>query len=95
MDQVKISKQLNYMKRHGVLAAEREANWMIYRLADPEHPVLKVNLLAMRTLPSSGVPFAADEGRLAEIKQRISAAMEEGCQPLAPSAVAASCCATH
>ncbi len=42
--QVKVSKQLRYMKELGVVEATREANWMIYSLPDPRDPLLETNL---------------------------------------------------
>ncbi len=46
--QVKISKQLAYLKQNGLVEARREATWMIYRLAD-EHPLLLANLAHLRS----------------------------------------------
>ena len=47
-DQVKISKQLRYMKALGLVDCERSAQWMIYRLADAEHPLLRDNLACLQ-----------------------------------------------
>ena len=46
--QVKVSKQLAIMKQLQLIAAKREANWMIYSLIRPEHPLLRVNLDHLR-----------------------------------------------
>ena len=46
--QVKISKQLQYMKKLGVVLGRREGIWMIYSLSEPAHPVLVANLLSIR-----------------------------------------------
>ena len=89
MEQVKVSKQLNYMNRLGLLDKEREANWMIYRIAEPVDPILATNLEAI----SREKEFLEDSGRLAEMKERL---IEEGCgsnpSPI-PAAVASGCCA--
>jgi ArsR family transcriptional regulator len=88
MDQVKVSKQLNYMNRMGLLDKEREANWMIYRLAEPLDPIMATNLEAY----SKGKVFVEDSERLSGLKSRL---MEEGCgtnpNPI-PAAVASGCC---
>ncbi|MDD5272967.1 MAG: metalloregulator ArsR/SmtB family transcription factor [Methylovulum sp.] len=42
--QVKTSKQLQYMKKLGVVGARREGVWMVYSLPEPTHPVLLANL---------------------------------------------------
>ena len=88
IDQVKVSKQLNYMHRYGVLDKEREANWMIYRLAEPIDPILSTNLEAY----SKGKTFMEDSNCITDLKERI---IKEGCgskhSPL-PTAVASGCC---
>ncbi len=92
IDQVKISKQLNYMKRLGLLSAQREANWMIYRLAEPVPPLLEINLQALRAARKTALSFARDEKRLALIKRRISRALDSNPQAAVPAAVASACC---
>lgn len=47
-EQVKISKQLSYMKKLGVIESERHAQWMVYRLAEPKSPVLVKNLKCLK-----------------------------------------------
>lgn len=42
--QVKISKQLNFLKRHDLISAKREGNWMIYSLSDTNTGLLRANL---------------------------------------------------
>jgi len=39
-EQLKVSKQLRYMKQFGMVEAEREAQWMIYRLPGKPHSLL-------------------------------------------------------
>jgi len=46
--QVKISKQLAYLKQNGLAEARREGTWMIYHLAG-EHPLLLANLDHLRS----------------------------------------------
>ncbi|MGB0335307.1 MAG: ArsR/SmtB family transcription factor [Opitutales bacterium] len=42
--QVKISKQLNFLKRYGLLKSTREGNWMVYSLTAPDKGLLQANL---------------------------------------------------
>ena len=46
--QVKISKQLATIKQLGLIHAEREGTWMIYRLSEPVDTLLKTNLSFLR-----------------------------------------------
>ncbi len=51
--QVKMSKQLAYLKQHGFVQATREGTWMIYALTDPENGLLQSNLDYLRTAACS------------------------------------------
>ena len=96
MDQVKVSKQLNYMKRLGFLAAEREANWMIYRLAEPMHPLLMENLEGIKRVaekPLPLLPLRADDAKLAGIRRRIAEQGDSCPQSIVQSACNVACCA--
>jgi ArsR family transcriptional regulator len=44
LDQVKVSKLLTYMKRLGMVKSTCEANWTVYRLAEPVNPIIAMNL---------------------------------------------------
>lgn len=59
-DQVKISKQLGYMKAQGMVEARREAQWMIYRLPEPPHPLLIENLKCLQDCAGEDLRFKAD-----------------------------------
>lgn len=71
-DQVKISKQLRYMKQLGMVEAERQAQWMVYRLADPKHPVLAKNLKCLQDCKPEAACFAEDTARRKKILSRLS-----------------------
>jgi DNA-binding transcriptional ArsR family regulator len=88
LPQVKVSKQLNYMHSLGVLAKVREANWMIYSLAEPVHPVLVKNLEAY----SVENPFLEDSKRLTLLKEQFTCNGSDSSQTNVPSAVATGCC---
>jgi DNA-binding transcriptional ArsR family regulator len=70
-DQVKISKQLRYMKELGMVRGEREAQWMIYQLPDQPHPVLIENLKCLQDLANERSGFAADLRKRAKILHQI------------------------
>lgn len=70
-DQVKISKQLRYMKELGMLEGERIAQWMVYRLADAENPLLWENLQCLQDCYSEQVLFSEDSKKRGQIAKRI------------------------
>jgi ArsR family transcriptional regulator len=70
-DQVKISKQLRYMRELGMVRGEREAQWMIYQLPDRPHPVLIENLRCLQDLANERSEFATDLRKRAQILHQI------------------------
>lgn len=73
-DQVKVSKQLRYMKELGLVEGERQAQWMVYRLVEPDHAVLASNLACLRTTSSEALGLREDLGKRAKIMARIACA---------------------
>ncbi|MGE9293913.1 MAG: ArsR/SmtB family transcription factor [Puniceicoccales bacterium] len=69
-DQVKISKQLSYMKRMGMVEGERQAQWMVYRLADVEQPLLMENLKCLQDCAGESLAFAQDLRRREAVVSR-------------------------
>jgi len=65
--QVKISKHLRYLRDHGMVVAERRANWIIYRLPDSPNPVLVENLRCLQDLIREQKVFQMDLERLEQI----------------------------
>lgn len=59
-DQVKVSKQLRYMKELGMVEAKREAQWMIYRLPANPHSLLIENLRCLQDLAGECPEFRED-----------------------------------
>lgn len=78
-EQVRISKQLRYMKDQGMVEGERCAQWIVYRLADPENRLLAENLRCLQDLVSEDLRFREDLRRREEILGRIR---DEGCETL-------------
>lgn len=60
LTQVRVSKQLLYMKRLGLVEAERKGQWMIYRLARPASPLLHENLRCLQDCYRDTLPFRED-----------------------------------
>ena len=77
-DQVKISKQLRYMKELGMVECERQAQWMIYRLADPTHPILTENLKCLQDCATEKLCFAQDLKKRSEIVAALRQSSEAG-----------------
>jgi len=71
-DQVKISKQLRYMKALGMVEAERCAQWMVYRLADKKNQLLLENLKCLQDCSSEKVVFRRD----LQARKRVLAGVE-------------------
>lgn len=71
-DQVKVSKQLRYMKELGIVEAERQAQWMVYRLAEPGHPVLTENLKCLQDYATEEVCFAQDTAKRKRLVARLT-----------------------
>jgi len=70
-DQVKVSKQLGYMKKLGMVEGERVAQWMVYRLADPVNPLLEENLKCLQDCLGERIPFRRDLEKRAAILERL------------------------
>ena len=70
--QVKISKHLNYLKRHGLVSARREANWMIYSLPKKQTKELRANLACLHICVSEDPLFKKDADRLRRLKTKFS-----------------------
>lgn len=71
-DQVKMSKQLRYMKKLGMVEGERRAQWMIYRLAEPDHPLLVDNLKCLQDCASEYLSFQDDLRKRAAVVDLIA-----------------------
>ena len=79
LDQVTISKQLNYMKRLGLLDSKREGQWMIYRVVEDATPLLRDTLKNLAKHGTKLPPFEADQKKLAAVQRRMAAAPVGDC----------------
>jgi ArsR family transcriptional regulator len=71
--QVKISKHLGYLKRSGMVEAERCSNWMIYRLPSKRSAQLKANLACLQDCAQEERVFREDAARLKKIRNAFDA----------------------
>jgi ArsR family transcriptional regulator len=71
--QVKISKHLGYLKTHGLVEAERCANWMIYRLPEKRPAQLAANLACLQDCVREERVFRDDAARREKIRARFGA----------------------
>ena len=71
--QVKISKHLGYLKRNGMVEAERCSNWMIYRLPAKRSAQLKANLACLQDCVQEERVFREDAARLKKIRNAFDA----------------------
>ncbi|MGB0290249.1 MAG: ArsR/SmtB family transcription factor [Opitutales bacterium] len=71
--QVKISKQLAYLKTAGLVEAERRGTWMIYRLAQPNSELLLKNLQHLRSAGDrSGRQLQSDQRARAQLLKKLA-----------------------
>ena len=79
LDQVTVSKQLNYMKRLCLLESNREGQWMIYRVTEDAALLLRDTLKCLARHGTALPPFEADQKKLAAVKRRMAAAPSGSC----------------
>jgi ArsR family transcriptional regulator len=72
-EQVKISKQLRYLKELGLVTVERQAQWRVYQLAEPENPLLRSNLDCLQAGSGGELPFTEDLHKRSSILARLAA----------------------
>ncbi len=70
--QVKVSKHLRYLKEHGMVEAERQANWMIYRLPRKQPRELTANLACLQDCVSEDATFARDAKRAGKLRPELA-----------------------
>lgn len=60
MEQVKVSKHLQYMRERGLVEGERCAQWMIYRIGEGGGPLLVENLKCLQDCAQEALGFGKD-----------------------------------
>jgi ArsR family transcriptional regulator len=81
--QVKVSKHLAYLRRRGLVTSRREANWMIYRLADRPTPELKANLACLQDCVREDPRFRKDREKLRALRARGEISQGDCCPAVA------------
>lgn len=69
--QVTVSKQLQYMRKLGLVEARRKGKWMYYALCLPVHALLKANLTELNGTDAEYAVFQEDIRRRIAIEQRL------------------------
>jgi len=75
--QVKMSKHLGYMKRHGLLEATRKSNWTIYAIPARPHRILEDNLKCLQDCRRELPVFREDLQRRRALLRRLRNGAEE------------------
>jgi len=68
LPQVKVSQQLAYLRRHGMVECTRHGNWMIYSLPAVRPAELETNLKCLQDCVQTDPRFRADLENLRGIK---------------------------
>lgn len=69
--QVKVSKHLAYLRAHGLVAARRHANWMVYSVPARPPAELSANLACLQDCVRENPAFRSDLERLRRVKCRL------------------------
>ncbi len=75
-NQVKVSKQLQYLRRLGLVEARRDGKWMYYALTQPLHPLLQLNLEGLASLNEEHRLFEEDAARRTALNATLKDAPE-------------------
>lgn len=79
--QAKISKQLAYMKKHGLLISTRRQNWSVYEITPHPPPVITDNLNLLNQSLFQGQPFQNDLKKLAKLDTSIAVCAQPSNHP--------------
>jgi ArsR family transcriptional regulator len=92
--QVKVSKHLAYLRKHGMAESRREATWMIYGLPEKQSRELKANLACLQDCAREDKLFRSDAARLKAMQANSSDNCPDCCGPkgLRGKSLAAACC---
>lgn len=78
MEQVKVSKQLSFMKERGLVEAQRHAQWQIYRLNPAANPLLEENLKCLQDCAGEELCLIEDTRARRELLEKLG---RECCGP--------------
>ncbi|MEO6846555.1 MAG: metalloregulator ArsR/SmtB family transcription factor [Chthoniobacterales bacterium] len=77
--QVRVSQQLAYLRKHGMVEANRHANWMIYSLPSKRPAELEMNLKCLQDCAQTDKRFRGDLRKRKAVttnSARVSAALK-------------------
>ena len=77
--QVRISKHLGYLRRHGLVTARREGNWVIYALPKKRPRELEANFACLQDCAAEQPVFRRDLLRLERRAKKLAATGPCGC----------------
>jgi DNA-binding transcriptional ArsR family regulator len=77
--QVKVSKHLAYLRKRGLVEAEREGNWMIYSLPKKPSRELKANLACLQDCAQENPDFRSDLARLKKLAPHLAQSGPAAC----------------
>jgi ArsR family transcriptional regulator len=77
--QVKISKHLNYLKKHGMAEVQRHQNWRIYKLPAKQTYALRSHLKCLQDCIHENKLFREDLKRLKAVTAEASAIVDACC----------------
>lgn len=66
--QVKISKHLSYLRTHGLVQANREGTWMVYRLPEKMPAILTANLACLQACARDDSVFRRDTAKAKAVR---------------------------
>jgi ArsR family transcriptional regulator, arsenate/arsenite/antimonite-responsive transcriptional repressor len=70
--QVKVSKHLAYLKTRGLVEAERDGNWIVYRLPSKPSHELRANLACLQDCATEEPVFKRDATKLTKLHSRLA-----------------------
>lgn len=69
--QVKVSKHLGYLRRHGLVRADREGSWMVYALPDRPSHELGANLACLQDCAAEEPVFRRDTEKCRKLRAHL------------------------
>jgi Predicted transcriptional regulators len=79
--QAKVSRHLAYLRRHGMVQAERRGQWMLYGLTEKRPPLLEANLACLQDCAGEEAVFRRDLRKLAGLGKTSGPANASGTPP--------------
>ena len=91
--QVKISKHLLYLKKHGLVESRQYQNWRIYKLPEKQSYELRRHLQCLQDCIHENKLFREDLKRLKAVTAEASSIVRQCCEPKTATGRGKTCCA--